>query len=42
MPELKFNIGNKNGTLYCEDGEEKMILKKAVKIVNEKNGFIQK
>ena len=35
MPELKFNIGDKDYTLYCEDGEEND-LKKAVKIVNEK------
>ena len=35
MPELKFNIGDKDYTLHCEDGEEND-LKKAVKIVNEK------
>ena len=35
MPELKFKIGNKDYSLYCEDGEEDD-LKKAVEIVNEK------
>ena len=35
MPELKFNIGDKDYSLYCEDGEEND-LKKAVEIVNEK------
>ena len=35
MPELKFKIGNKDYSLYCEDGEEDE-LKKAVEIVNEK------
>ncbi len=35
MPEMKFNIGDKDYSLYCEDGEENE-LKKAVEIVNEK------
>lgn len=35
MPELKFNIGNKDYSLFCEDGEEEE-LQKAVEIVNEK------
>tara|TARA_B100001027_G_C16186313_1_gene293885 strand:+ start:223 stop:498 length:276 start_codon:yes stop_codon:yes gene_type:complete len=40
MPELKFNIGKKDYTLHCEEGEENE-LKKAVEIVNEKmNLFI--
>lgn len=35
MPNLKINIGNKDYSISCEDGEEED-LKKAVNIVNEK------